>query len=227
MKKLMTVLTVCALALSGCVTSGTTTTSSTSSDATSLLSNVVSGLSSSASSTAATTTNTLTNVLSSLLGSTTTLSANSLVGTWNYTGSACVLKSDNALAQLGGTLATSQVESKLDTYLAKVGIKAGSCTFTFGSDNTCTCKFGSRTLTGTYTLDTTNKKVTILFQQVWQATAYVTFSGSQLELVFNADKVLSLATKVSALSSANSTIATISSLLSNYKGMMVGMKMTK
>lgn len=107
MKKLMTVLTVCALALSGCVTSGTTTTSSTSSDATSLLSNVVSGLSSSASSTTATTTNTLTNVLSSLLGSTTTLSANSLVGTWNYTGSACVLKSDNALAQLGGTLATS------------------------------------------------------------------------------------------------------------------------
>ncbi|MFI3240022.1 MAG: DUF4923 family protein, partial [Bacteroidales bacterium] len=64
-----------------------------------------------------------------------TATAASIAGKWSYSGSAVELESDNFLTSAAGSLATSQVESKLDTYCAKVGIKSGTFSFTFGSDN--------------------------------------------------------------------------------------------
>ena len=79
------------------------------------------------------------NLLSGVLGGS-TLSANSIVGTWNYTGADCVFETENLLAKAGGAVAANKVESEINDNLAKVGIKKGSCAFTFNSD--IHCQFG-------------------------------------------------------------------------------------
>ena len=57
----------------------------------------------------------------------------SMVGTWEFTGSALEFESDNLLQKAGGSLAATAVEKKLDGFLEKVGIN-GLCSghnFTF------------------------------------------------------------------------------------------------
>lgn len=191
--------------------------------------------SSSSSESSSTVTNAVTNVLGSLLGSSVTLSDDLINGTWGYDGTSCVLESDNALANIGGTVAAGKIEEKLDTYLAKIGVKPGSCSFTFSDGQNCTFKIGSREINGTYTLDAENKKIQFSFYNYISMTSYVAYETTSLSLVFDADKLLSLVKKVAttgsssalASTSTSATIGTISSLLENYTGMMLGMKLSK
>ncbi len=207
------------------------------------LSNLVGKLTGTSSGTA----ETITNVLGSLLGNSMTLSENMLEGTWNYVGTSCVLESDEALSNIGGTLVTSKVEEKLDTYLAKVGVKEGSCSFTFIGTDSCKFSIAGRDIKGHYTLDAKEKKINFSFYYGrLSMTSYVTYDLTSLNIVFNADKLLSLVQKVmgtvadnsdkyaGALSSSSATagattatIGTITSLLNNYNGMMLGMKLKR
>ena len=106
-----------------------------------------------------TNTDVLGNLLSSLLGSSTTVSQSDLLGTWNYTGTDGVFESENLLAKAGGAVAASKIEEQLNTHLAKVGISKGACSYTFNKDNTYTATIGKRTISGTYTLDSSKKTV--------------------------------------------------------------------
>ena len=173
--------------------------------------------------------NAVTNVLGSLLGNSITLSKSTIKGTWSYTGASCVLESDNALAQIGGTVATSKIEEKMNTYLGKVGVKEGSCSFTFAENDTCTFKVGSREIKGKYTLDGEKKTIQFSFLQGrFTSTAHVAYSVSTLSIVFNADKMLSLVQKVApTAASYSTTLATLATMLESYKGMMLGMKLKK
>ena len=74
------------------------------------------------------------NILGSLLGNSTTLTVDDIAGTWLYQGSACVLESEQALSNIGGTLITSQIEKKFDDYLTKIGAVPGVTSFTFAKD---------------------------------------------------------------------------------------------
>ena len=85
----------------------------------------------------------LDNVLSGLFRSS-PLTQRELIGTWSYTGSDAVFESENLLAQAGGTVIASQIESKVDTQLAKYGIKKDVTRFTFNRDNTFTVSMGGR-----------------------------------------------------------------------------------
>ena len=187
---------------------------------------------------------TVTNVLGSLLGEAVPFSEKLLEGTWNYSGTACVLESDAALANIGGTVVTEKVEKKLDGYLAKVGIKENSSSFTFIGNDSCVFAIGNRQISGNYTLDAEQKKIDFYFYGGLSFTTHVAYNVTSMNIVFDADKLLTLIKTVSSkvtsstgnvsdkaqgttLGTASATLSTISSLLDNYDGMMLGMKLVK
>ena len=175
------------------------------------------------------TANTVTNVLGSLLGNSMTLSKSTILGTWSYTGASCVLESDNALAKAGGTVATAKIEEKMNSYLGKVGVKEGKCSFTFAENDSCTFKVGNREIKGKYELNGEEKKIHFSFlYDRFTATAHVAYEVTSLSIVFNADKMLGLVQKVAPTAAKNSnTLATLATLIENYNGMMLGMKLKK
>lgn len=222
------------ISLSLAVLAGSLTlTSCGSTNSSSLLSNIGSSLlqnatsSTSSTSTTSNAVSTLGSLLSDLLGSSSSLSQSDIIGTWNYTGTDCVFESESLLSKAGGSVVASQIENKLDTQLSNIGIKSGSCSFTFNKDNTYTATIGSRTLSGNYTLDTSNKKIKLTYLAgVGSITPRITKSGSTISLLFEGSKLLTLLKGASALTNSSS-LSSISSLLGNYDGLYVGLKMKK
>ncbi len=73
--------------------------------------------------------------ITDLLSGKSALSAETIAGTWNYTGSAISFKSDdNPLSNIASNVAQGTLEKKLDGYLQKVGITQGLFGFTFNED---------------------------------------------------------------------------------------------
>lgn len=212
-----------AFCLTGC---GTTGSSILGSAASGILGGATSS-SSSTTSTAASAAGILGNVLGSVLGASSSISQSDLVGTWNYTGADCVFESENLLAKAGGAVAASKIEDQLNTQLAKVGIKKGACSYTFNKDNTYTATIGGKTVSGNYTLDSKNKTIKMTYLLgIGSMTAHVAKSGNTLSLLMESDKLLTVVKGISALGKS-SALSTVSSVLGNYDGMMVGMKMSK
>ena len=131
------------------------------------------------------------------------------------------------MAKAGGAVAATKIEENLNTQLSKVGIGASTCAFTFNSDGTYSAKIGSRTVNGNYTLDAANKtmKLTYLGGLANYSTRVV-LSGGKLSLLIESDKLLALMKGISALNN-NSNVSSLSSLLSSYDGMYVGIQMSK
>ncbi len=169
-------------------------------------------------------------VLESFLGAIlggSTLKQADIVGTWNYSSADCVFETENLLMKAGGEIAANKIEEKINSTLSKFGINNGKCSFTFNSNNTYSAVIAGRTIQGTYTLDTENKKITMTYLNgLGTMSPQIAKSGNKLSLLYDADKLLKLLTTVSALS-GNSTANTLNSLLSSYDGMLIGMELQK
>lgn len=164
--------------------------------------------------------NTLTTVLTSLLGTKTT--ANSLVGTWTYSQPKVVFESESVLAKIGSSVASSKIESSLNSQLKKIGFTAGKSTITFDANGNYTMALGSKTYTGTYTYNTSTSTMTMKGALgVTSLSSTVTVNINEMYMLFSADKILSIASSVSTVNS------TLSSLLSNYNGLKLGWAMVK
>ena len=173
--------------------------------------------------TAANTGNVLSDIISVFAGDILT-NKNTLVGTWNYQKPCVQFESENLLAKAGGTVVSNKVESTLDAYYKKVGIKPGSCKFVFGSDNSLTYTIGSKTMKGSYSFDSSKKTVTITTALGTQVTAYVSISGTAMGLTFDASKLLIL---ISSASAASSSLSSIAAIAGNYSGMKLGFEFSK
>jgi hypothetical protein len=152
-------------------------------------------------------------------------------GTWDYSGVAVKLVSEDLLKNAAAGVAAGQIEDKLDGYVQKVGIKQGAFGFIFSEDNTFTTTFKGKNIPGTYTLDEQTKTLTLTygktsFMKGFTMTASVNITSSQLDLMFNADKLLDFIGKVSS-SSNNSTLAAISAIAQQYDGMKLGFELKK
>ena len=150
-------------------------------------------------------------------------------GTWTYSGTAVKFESDDILKSTAASLAASQVEDKLDQYVAKIGIKAGTFSFTFKEDNTFTATVKSKSFNGTYTLSEDYKTISLQFGKtigLKPFTAAVSATSSQLDLLFQADKLLELLGKLTS-SSSNSTLKTVGTLVNQYDGMKLGLELKK
>ena len=166
-------------------------------------------------------TNVLGTILGSLLGNTT--NQKSLVGTWTYSGPKLVFESENILSQVGGQVLSSNLEQKLGTYLEKMGFKAGKSTLTLNSDGSCSLALGTRTLPGTYTYDASSNKMTLTgVLGVGQMTCTVSVQSGQLYMLFDADKLLNIATNLGSKGSS-----TLGSVLNSYSGLKLGWAMSK
>ena len=161
-------------------------------------------------------------VLSSILGGNTT-SKQTLVGSWTYYGPKVVFESENILSQIGGQVLSSNLEQKLGTQLSKMGFSAGKSALTLNNDGTCTLTLGSKTLNGTYTYDANSHKMTLTdVLGLGQMTCTVSVQNGQLMMLFDADKLLSVATSISSKSTS-----TLASLLQSYTGLKLGWAMSK
>lgn len=188
----------------------------------------------------------LTNILGTIIGNSVPFSKALIEGTWNYEGTACVLESENALSEIGGSVATAKIEEKLDGYLSKVGVSKGQCSLTFMSNDSCCFTVNGRNIRGAYNLDVEEKIINFSFlRDKLKMKSYLSYNVTDIDVVFDADKLLdllkstfssvsdktssvsSLLSSSSKLSSAEATLGTISSLLEGYDGMMLGMKLSK
>lgn len=156
------------------------------------------------------------------------LTEKGIIGTWNYKQPGVKLSSDNTLSELAASAATSTIQGKLETYYTKVGIKAGACSFTFNSDGTFTSKFGQKTASGTYTFDTSTYKLSLKYNSgllnLGAIPAYAYMNGTNLQIVFPMDKLLSILT---SLGSSIDSLSTITSLLKQYDSMKIGFEFSK
>lgn len=97
--------------------------------------------------------------------------------------------------------------------------------FTFNNDKTFSGKLMGKDISGTYTLDSKNSKINFK-GALFTSTCYVSKTGSNLSLLFDSSKLLSVLQTVGKFSS-NSYLTTISSLSKNYKGVKLGFQMKK
>lgn len=162
-------------------------------------------------------------VLTSLLGNTT--SQRTIVGTWTYSAPKVAFQSENVLAQLGASVASSKIESTLGTQLQKLGFQAGKTSLTFDADGNCQMLRGGKTYTGTYTYDTSNSVMTIQGALgVAKISPIVSVAGNEMYMLFEVNQLLTVMNTLAASTSATSTLG---SLLSNYNGLQLGWTMTR
>lgn len=157
------------------------------------------------------------------------ISKGDIKGTWSYTGSAVKLESEDLMKSAAAGVAASQIEKKLDEYLAKAGLKTGTFSFTFNEDNTFTTTVKGKNFNGTYTFSEEEDSIYLKYGKNLGSTgitATAQLNGSTLELLFKADKLLDLIGKLTAASS-NATLKTISTLAGQYDGMKIGLELQK
>ncbi len=162
----------------------------------------------------------------------------SIEGTWKYSAPEVQFKSDNLLAQAGGAAATTKIENTLSKIYGKIGMNE-SFTYTFNADSTFTqtIKIGStvKNLKGTYSLDKENKIITLKYSALGKVglgkiNAIYANTGTSLALLYDASDLMSFLKKViSTVSSltGKTSLATLSTLMENYDGILLGCKMTR
>lgn len=151
-----------------------------------------------------------------------------IVGTWSYTQPAMTFEGGDLLSNVAGEALAAKLSTKLTTAYNAVGIKPGSCTFTFNDDDTFSAVMGKSTLSGTYTYNTETFAITLNFDskllKLGSMTGYAYITASGLDLVFDCTRLVKMLTTLGAkLSALNS----ITSLLGNYDKAYVGFNLTK
>ncbi len=157
------------------------------------------------------------------------LSKGDIKGTWKYTGSAVKLESEDIVKSAAAGVAASQIEKKLDDYLAKAGLKNGSFSFTFNEDNTFATRVKGKDFKGTYELSEDGTTLTLKYGKNISSkgiTCTASIKSSTFELLFQADKLLDLIIKLTSATS-NTTLKTIGTLAGQYDGMKIGLELQK
>lgn len=174
--------------------------------------------------------NTTTSAIGGLLDgifTTSNLEVKDLGGEWTVEGSAVQFQSEDFLKKAGGAAAAGVIEGKLDPYYKKFGLTGA--VITIQVDGSFTLKMAKGTLKGTITKKSDgnfNFAVNVLGQPIAGMTAYVSKSPTELNLMFDANKLLNLLTMVAKFT-GSSTGTTLSGILGSYDGMCVGFKTKK
>lgn len=156
----------------------------------------------------------------------TTVAEDDIYGTWNYRGSACTFESDDLLKKAGGEVAARQVEKKMDETFAKIGIEEGMCSYTFNEDKTFSAVIGKKTLNGTFEYDTKEKTLTMAFFKLAKMNVTVKRTGRNMDLLFDADKMLKVLQLASSVSSLKS-VAALGKMAEQFDGLLLGYQLEK
>lgn len=191
------------------------------------------GAGTSSSSSSPSTASSIGNIISGLAG-TVFSSPVSLNGTYTYNGIAVSATSSEGgvLTNLAGSAVTSGIETKIDEYLAKVGIKPGAMTITFNNaDNTFTWNVAGIPLSGNYKVGDGEKTVTLTFgknMQFFCMTGTLESSLNGAKMLFTSQKAVAFLKKVaSKLGESNSQIGSIAKMADGYDNFRIGFKLAK
>ena len=138
-------------ALSSCGGVGNRTTTSQGNSGTSVLGNVLGAVANG---------QTIGNVLGSVLG-TDKPKESDLLGTWKYRQPGVAFSSENTLAKAGGEAIAAEIKEKLSNTYSKVGFSASNTYLTFNSDKTFTGKLDGKSISGTWTYESSDQKLTL------------------------------------------------------------------
>ena len=163
-------------------------------------------------------------ILNNVIGSGTFKQAD-LCHTWKYSKPGCAFTSENLLAKVGGEIAASKVENKLEGYYKKFGFSSSNTYFTFNTDGTFSAKIDGKAWNGTYTFDEKTHAIQ-LKGLLLSASGYATKTTNGISLLFDQKKLLNLIKALSAFK-GSSTLSAVGSIANNYDGMQVGFEMTK
>ena len=204
--------TVCAscLMLMGC---GTTAMTSSNNNGSGILGGILNVLSNG---------NTIADAISSVIGAS-TLSAEQLVGTWDYNGPGCAFTSENTLAKAGGEVVAADIKQKLLPTYNKLGISSSNTSVTFNKDNTFSAKILGRNISGQYTYDESTRRINMK-SLLLNINCYAKRNSQGIALLFEAKKLLTLFQTFAAMS-GDTTLGSVGDISKNYDGVRLGFDM--
>ena len=149
-----------------------------------------------------------------------------IVGSWSYTAPAVKLDGEDTLTSLSGSALSATLGTKLESTFAKVGIVKGSCSVTFNSDGTFTMPIKNRNLSGTYTYNNEDHSFTMSIGQEkkMDVKGYAYISGTNLQLVFQINKLTDFLVNVG---SSVSSLSTVTNLIKQYENIYLGFEFAK
>lgn len=156
------------------------------------------------------------------------LTVKDIEGEWKANGSAVSFKSDNMLKKAGGIAVAGTVESQLDEYYKKYGLN--NAVFTVNQDGTFSLGFKKIVLKGT--IEVKSKGIFTLHFKAFGSMglgsmdAYIEKSMSNLNIMFDADKIKTIISFAATISGSKMASAA-DKLLKQYDGICMGFKMTK
>ena len=165
---------------------------------------------------------TLANAFTSVIGLD-KVSKRGLVGTWKYDGPGCAFTSKNLLAKAGGEVAATKIEQELQPYYDKLGLSSSNTRITFNEDQTFSAVIAGKSLSGKYTFDETNAKITMQ-TLLFSFNCYAKREYGGISLLFESKKLLTVLQAV-ALMSGNDTAQKVGELSKNYDGVRLGFDM--
>lgn len=206
----MTVAGLACMALTACGTLGTTGSGSNVGD---ILGTVLG---------AVTNGQTISNVLTSVIGIDKPTQAE-LIGSWRYYQPGVAFTSENLLAKAGGEVAATTAREKLSGYYSSLGITSANTQLTFTQDGQFSGMVDGKTISGTYTYDESECKIT-LKTLLFSMPAYAKKTTSGISILFESKKLLTVLQTVAAIS-GNTNLQTIGDLSKNYDGIRMGFDM--
>ena len=146
-------------------------------------------------------------------------------GTWVYQRPAVVFQSKNAVASLGGAAASAKIEDKLQVYFSKVGMTKGKMSITFNSDKTFCVNFKNKKVAGTYAITGNNVQLTFKGRKN-PCSLTPQLDNGLLVIVGDATKLKDFLQNVAG-SVGTKELTTVSSLMKNFNGMLIGVRFSK
>jgi len=167
---------------------------------------------------------TMGNVLRSVLGLDKITAAN-LIGAWSYKGPGCAFTSEQLLAQAGGEVVAADIKTRVKPYYDQLGITSANTRVTFKEDGTYTAVIAGKQLSGNYTFDEANYKVTMK-GLLLTINCYAKRNSDGIALLFESSKLLTLLQTLAALS-GNTAVQTVGDLSKSYDGLRLGFDFRK
>ena len=167
---------------------------------------------------------TLGNVIISVIGAQ-KVTAQDLIGAWNYSGPGCAFTSENLLAKAGGEVAATRIKEKALPYYQQIGITSQNTNITFKQDGTYTANFRGTPMSGKWTYDEASSKVT-LQSLLLTINCYAKRNYTGIGLLFESSKLLNILQTMAALS-GNQNIQAVGEISKTYDGLRLGFDFSK
>ena len=167
---------------------------------------------------------TLGNVIISVIGAQ-KVTAQDLIGAWNYSGPGCAFTSENLLAKAGGEVAATRIKEKALPYYQQIGITSQNTNVTFKQDGTYTATFRGTPMSGKWTYDEASSKVT-LQSLLLTINCYAKRNYTGIGLLFESSKLLTILQAMAAMS-GNQNIQAVGEISKTYDGLRLGFDFSK